>query len=134
MEKDIVKENKKLHIAVYCRARTKEKCEEFAESCIAMIEKHDDWIFVGKYADIGTSGRSADRRLNFKKLIVDCENAVIDIILTPSVSQFFRNTLELLQYVEMLKSRNVDVRFGEGNVKLTVEEWMPAIVTFNSKT
>ena len=134
MEDYTVKEDKKLRIAIYCRAGTREECEKFIVAYMKIIEKNKKWIFVGEYIDVGTRGRSADTRSGFGQLIVDCENAVVDIILTPSISQFFRNTLELLQYVEMLKSRNVDVQFGEGNVKIVMEEWIPIRVTFNGKT
>lgn len=131
---DVVQENKKLRIAVYCRAETREECEEFVESYMKMIGENKDWIFVGKYVDVGLSGRSAVTRKAFRRLIVECEKSGVDIILTPSVSQFSRNTLDLLKYIKTLKARNVEVRFEKENVKSTIQTENPLTVTFNRKT
>lgn len=79
------------------------------------ISSNPDWIFVGIYADEGISGTKGDRP-EFNRLIEDCENHKIDLIITKSISRFARNTTLLLETTRLLKSLNIDVYFEEQNM------------------
>ncbi|MCD7797107.1 MAG: recombinase family protein, partial [Clostridiales bacterium] len=46
----------------------------------------------------------------------DCMNGEIDLIITKSISRFARNTLDTLNYVRMLKDKNIAVFFEEENI------------------
>ena len=50
------------------------------------------------------------------RLISDCQNGDIDMIITKSISRFARNTLDTLKYVRLLKENNVGVVFEEENI------------------
>ena len=50
------------------------------------------------------------------RLISDCQNGDIDMIITKSISRFARNTLDTLKYVILLKENNVGVVFEEENI------------------
>ena len=50
------------------------------------------------------------------RLISDCQNGAIDMIITKSISRFARNTLDTLKYVRLLKENNVSVVFEEENI------------------
>lgn len=79
------------------------------------ISSNPDWIFVGIYADEGISGTKGDRP-EFNRLIEDCKNHKIDLIITKSISRFARNTTLLLETTRLLKSLNIDVYFEEQNM------------------
>ena len=51
------------------------------------------------------------KRDEFKRMLVDCEEGKIDIILTKSISRFARNTLDCLKYIRQLKDKNIPVFF-----------------------
>ncbi|MDR1364736.1 MAG: recombinase family protein [Oscillospiraceae bacterium] len=93
-----------------------------------LIQKRGDWEFAGIYADEATTG-TKDNRAEFKKLIADCKEGKIDMVITKSISRFARNTVTLLETVRMLKERGVDVYFererihsmsNEGELMLTI--------------
>ena len=68
-----------------------------------LIQKHEGWVFVDIYADEGISGTSLNHRDAFVRMIEDCKQGKIDLIVTKSVSRFARNTLDCLEYVRELK-------------------------------
>ena len=47
---------------------------------------------------------STNRREQFKKMIKDCEDGKIDMVITKSISRFARNTQDCLQYSRKLKT------------------------------
>lgn len=59
---------------------------------------------VGIYADEGITGTKTTKREQFLKMIDDCMNGLIDIVITKSVSRFSRNLVDTLQYTRMLKA------------------------------
>lgn len=81
-----------------------------------LIQKNPEWEFAGVYADLGISGTGIEKRNDFKRLLQDCEEGKIDIILTKSVSRFARNTVDLLRVVRRLKELGVEVRFEKENI------------------
>lgn len=82
----------------------------------SLIQKKPDWEYVGVYTDSFVSGTSTAKRKEFKKLIEDCENGKIDIVLCKSISRFARNTVDLLETVRHLKNLGVEVRFEKENI------------------
>jgi len=81
----------------------------------ALIQSHSNWLFIGVYADEAKSG-TKDARPDFQRLIADCKEGKIDMVITKSISRFARNTVTLLQTVRDLKSLGVDVFFEEQNI------------------
>lgn len=80
-----------------------------------MIKNHSGWEYVGIYADEALTG-TKDNRENFQRLLLDCKNNKVDMIITKSISRFARNTLTLLETVRELKSLGIDVYFEEQNI------------------
>ena len=94
-----------------------------------LIQNNPEWEFAGVYADRFISGTSMERRTEFKRMLSDCEEGKIDIILTKSISRFARNTVDLLNTVRRLKELGIEVRFekerirslsGDGELMLTL--------------
>lgn len=54
-----------------------------------------------------------ETRNEFQRMLTDCREGKIDLILTKSISRFARNTVTLLETVRELKLLNVDVYFEE---------------------
>lgn len=80
------------------------------------IQKNPDWEYAGVYADYGISGTGTAKRVEFQRMLADCEAGKIDIILTKSIQRFARNTVDLLETVRHLKSIGVEVRFEKENI------------------
>lgn len=89
---------KQLRVAAYCRVSTKE--EEQASSYEAQCEYYTDkimsnkeWTMAGIFADEGITGTSTKKRTEFLRMIRQCKQKKIDLILTKSIQRFARNTL-----------------------------------------
>lgn len=94
-----------------------------------LIQSNPDWEFVGVYADSFISGTNTVKRDEFLRMLKDCDEGKIDIILTKSISRFARNTVDLLETVRNLKKKGIEVRFekeginsldGDGELMLTI--------------
>ncbi len=106
----------KLRVAAYCRVSTDD--EDQLKSYNSMVRHYTDyiksnkqWIFAGVYADRAVTGTKIDKREEFQKLIQDCLECKIDMVIAKSIPRFARNTLDTLKYVRMLRERNIAVYF-----------------------
>lgn len=106
----------KLRVAAYCRVSTDD--EDQLKSYNSMVRHYTDyiknnkqWSFAGVYADRAVTGTKVDKREEFQKLIQDCLECKIDMVIAKSIPRFARNTLDTLKYVRMLRERNIAVYF-----------------------
>ena len=111
----------KLRVAAYCRVST--DSDEQATSYDAQVEhysnfiqKNEEWEFAGIFADDGISGTNTKKREEFNRMIAECMEGHIDMIITKSISRFARNTLDCLRYIRQLKEKNVPVFFEKENI------------------
>lgn len=119
MAEDIQVNRKK--VAAYCRVSTDN--EEQLSSYEAQVTYYTGYIsnnpeyeFAGIYADEGITGTNTKKREQFNKMIEDCLEGKIDLIITKSISRFARNTLDCLNYVRKLKELGVGVYFEKENI------------------
>lgn len=105
----------RLRVAAYCRVSTDD--EDQIKSYNSMVKYYTDlinnnkqWVSAGVYADKAITG-TKDNREEFQKLIHDCMDGKIDMVIAKSIPRFARNTLDTLKYVRMLKERNIAVYF-----------------------
>ena len=106
-EKDYFNDEVNQRVAIYARVSTgsimqatsyelqKKYYEEF-------VAKHPNWTLVDIYADQGISGTTVLHRKQFNRMIEDCKQGKIDMILTKSVSRFARNVTDFLGTVRSL--------------------------------
>lgn len=80
-----------------------------------LIQSHPGWFYVGVYADEALTGTN-ENRANFQRLLTDCRQGAIDMVIVKSISRFARNTVTLLSTVRELKSLGIDVFFEEQNI------------------
>ena len=71
---------------------------------------------AGIYADDGITGTNTKKREEFNRMIQDCMDGNIDMIITKSISRFARNTLDCLKYIRELKEKNIPVFFEKENI------------------
>ena len=88
-----------------------------------MVNQRSNWELVDIYADEGISGTSLQHRDEFVRMINDCREGKIDLIVTKSVSRFARNIIDCIGYVRQLKALEspVGVFFETENI-FTLDE------------
>jgi DNA invertase Pin-like site-specific DNA recombinase len=79
------------------------------------IQRNPAWQYVGVYADEAVTG-TKESRPELQRLLAECRNGTVDMIITKSISRFARNTVTLLETVRELKAIGVDVFFEEQNI------------------
>ena len=105
-----------LRAAAYARTSTDQEEQEGSfqlqqQYFKDMIEADPSLELVGIYGDFGKSGRDADSRPDFQRMLRDCEAGKIDMIYTKSVSRFARNIADLVEVVQHLRELGVNVYF-----------------------
>ena len=86
------------------------------------LDEQPEYVNCGVYADEGISGTGIGRRRGFLRMMDDCREGKLDLIITKSVSRFGRNTVDCLVSVRELKALGVDVFFEKENIhSLTAE-------------
>ena len=95
-----------------------------------MVERYADLHEIGDvkfYIDEGVSG--AVEKPNLNKLMADLENDDIEGVITPDLTRFGRNTVELLTNIQKIKDsgkkfisikNNIDTSTKEGRLFLTM--------------
>ncbi len=86
-----------------------------------LIQDNPNWAYAGVYADEAKTG-TKDSRPEFQKLIFDCKQGKIDMIITKSISRFARNTLTVLETVRELKSLGINVYFEKEGIHSLSED------------
>ncbi|MDD2208518.1 MAG: recombinase family protein [Bacilli bacterium] len=98
-----------LRVAIYLRLsdedRNKANANDDSESIknqrnllMGEVNKHEDWIIYDEYCDEDLSG-AGTYRPEFERLIEDCENGKIDIVLCKSQSRFSRDMEVIEKYL-----------------------------------
>ena len=111
---------KKLKVAAYCRVSSgKDTMLHSLANQVSyynnLIQMNPSWEFAGIYADEAISG-TRDTREEFNRLIKDCKDGKIDLVIVKSISRFARNTLTMLETIRELKKLDIDVFFEEQNL------------------
>ncbi len=112
---------KMLRTAVYCRVSTNMdrqdgSFETQVEHYQKLIEQSDSMVLIEIYGDHGKSGKNMSKRPALQKLLQDCREAKIDLILTKSISRFARNMKECVEAIRELKELGVRVYFERENI------------------
>jgi len=79
------------------------------------IQNHRGWEYIGVYADEAMTA-TKENRAEFQRLLADCREDKIDMVITKSISRLARNTVTMLETVRELKELNVDVYFEKENI------------------
>ncbi len=84
-------DNRKIRVCAYCRVSSMHKEQQNSfEAQVShytkYIQSNSQWEFAGIYSDEGISGTKKEIRPEFLRLINDCENGRIDMVITKSIS------------------------------------------------
>ncbi len=127
---------RQLRVAAYCRVSTDD--EEQLTSYEAQKAYYTDkimttpnWTMAGIFADEGITGTSARKRPEFLKMVRQCRQKKIDIVLTKSISRFARNTVDCLNYIRSLKELGIAIIFEKENIN-TLETDSELLITMMS--
>ncbi len=108
-------QKKTIRVAAYARVSSDkdaafhslEAQKDYYEQYVAA---HPDWELVGLYSDNAISGTTINRP-EFQRMIQNCRDGLVDLIITKSVTRFARNTVILLETIRELKDLGVDCYF-----------------------
>lgn len=101
-------EKPKPRVCAYCRVSTDMDTQATSyelqvQNYTEYISSNEDWQFAGIYADEGISGTSMKHRDSFNRMIADCKEHRIDLIITKAINRFARNILDCISTIRMLK-------------------------------
>ena len=131
-------------VAIYARVSTEHEAQLSAldnqlDWYRPLLAQHPAWHLVRTYVDEGITGTSANKRLQFLRMLADARKGKFDLILIREVSRFALNTVDTLQYTRQLKAIGVEVYFindnirtfdGDGDLRLTI---MPTLAQDESR-
>lgn len=121
-------ESVKKRVAAYCRVSSESDEQElsFESQCRFYKNKIDSepsYDLVDIYADEGITGTSTEKREDFMRLMKDCLDGKVDLVITKSITRFARNTLDSISWIRRLKEIGVDIFFELENLhSLTASE------------
>lgn len=112
---------KRKKVAAYCRVSTGLDSQESSIESQKMhyhhlILSHPEWAFAGIYIDTGISGTKTDTRPALQRLLKDCREGRVNMILTKSISRFARNLTECLRMIRDLKKIHVFILFEKEHI------------------
>ena len=115
-----------LRVGAYCRVSTDHEEQETSYESQErhykeLIEGHPRWQLVDIYADEGLSGTSTARRDDFNRMVRDCEDHKLDLILTKSISRLARNTLDCLRFIRKTRALGIAIEFEKEGIN-TLDE------------
>lgn len=124
-------------VAAYCRVSTdtEDQLSSYKSQVTYytdLIKNNPEWVLVDIYADEAITGTQTIKRENFQRMINDCMNGDIDMVITKSISRFARNTLDTLKYVRMLKERDVAVFFEDEKINTLTMDGELLLVVLSS--
>ncbi|MDR2571938.1 MAG: recombinase family protein [Oscillospiraceae bacterium] len=117
----------KIRVAPYCRVSTDSDDQlESYKTQVAyyneLVNSNPEWEMVDIYADEAITGTQTKNRTDFMRMIDDCMNGKIDMVITKAISRFARNTVDTLTYVRQLKEKGIAVFFEEQNINTLTTE------------
>lgn len=116
----------KQRVAIYCRVANDSGDHSVSRAdqeihCTGIVGKYPEWELTGIYSDMGVTSADRQKQPQFKKMLTDCRQGKIDIILVKSVSRFARNIMDCLETVGMLKAIGVGVIFEKEGIDTRTE-------------
>jgi len=113
-------------VAAYCRVSSEvsvqiRSLENQIRHYTYKIRENPNSKFVGIYFDSNSSGTTMKNRLSLKRLIRHAKEGRVEMILTKNVSRLSRNTKELLEIVDELRTYGVGIYFEAEGIDTATE-------------
>ena len=123
-----MQENSKIHfippipkrekkVGIYCRVSTNsaEQLQSLAAQVshlTRLVAAMPQWVLSDVYMDISTSKTGSSRK-EFNRMLDDCRSNKLEIVITKNVSRFGRDTVEILDTLNQLKTAGIRVIFEQ---------------------
>ena len=116
-----IPDTQKLRVGAYVRVSTDSEDQENSfltqyDFYSQFIQSKSEWEFVDMYADEGITGTEMKKRDDFNRMVEDCQEGRLDLILTKSISRFARNTYDCISTVRELKKYGTNVFFEKEGI------------------
>ena len=110
-------------VGIYCRVSSKheEQLTSLANQVsyfTQAVTNYPGWWLTDIYIDI-KSAETSSSRAEFLRLLKDCRNGKLDLVITKSISRFGRDTVDLLNAIRELRELGVGVLFDEETISTT---------------
>jgi len=104
-------------VGIYCRVSTNsldqlKSLTAQVSGLTRLVAATPQWLLVDVYMDIASSKTGSSRR-EFARMLEDCQNHNIELILTKSISRFGRDTVDTLEALNQLKTLGIRVIFEQ---------------------
>ena len=104
-------------VGIYARVSTQRSSQFSSMSAqlsalVQQVYHTYQWKLADVYIDF-SSGRSAENRAEFQRLLHDCRQKKIDLVLAKSISRFARNVADGLEAIRELKGIGIPVYFDQ---------------------
>ncbi len=108
------------NVAIYCRvsSSSREQLQSLSAQVSALtraVSNVSQWRLADVFIDIGSAKGGAQRQ-EFNRMIAECENHNLSVILTKSISRFGRDTVETLDAIKRIKAAGAQIIFDEEHV------------------
>ena len=108
------------YVGIYCRVSTKEsdQLRSLAAQISHYVQMYRDsnvHQIYDVYIDI-MSGSKAEQRSEYQRMLDDCRNRRLDIVITKSISRLGRDTVETLKTIRLFQSVGVELIFEQEGI------------------
>ena len=108
---------KRKRVGIYCRVSSKHEAQlaslaNQVSYFTRVVMNKPGWWLTDIYIDI-KSAETINPRTEFLRLLQDCRNGNLDLVITKSISRFGRDTLDLLNAIRELRELGVAVLFDQ---------------------
>jgi len=112
---EVTNDLKAKKVAIYARVSTTEQAEEgySIDEQIRVLKafcEHEGYFIYDEYVDRGISGKNIAGRPAAQRLLADVEQKKFDIVLVWKMNRLARKSLDLMNIVEKLNSKNIAFR------------------------
>ena len=107
-------------VGIYCRVSTNEKEQLYSlaaqvSALTRAVANISQWLLVDVFIDVASAKGDVPRR-EFERMLKECEEHNISVVLTKSISRFGRDTVDALSAINRLKTAGVRIIFTEENL------------------
>lgn len=107
-------------VGIYCRVSTNEKEQLYSlaaqvSALTRAVANVSQWLLADVFIDVASAKGDVPRR-EFERMLKECEEHNISVVLTKSISRFGRDTVDALSAINRLKTAGVRIIFTEENL------------------
>ncbi|MBQ8794061.1 MAG: recombinase family protein, partial [Clostridia bacterium] len=125
---------------IYARFSSHNQTEQSIEGQVRVCKEwcaNKGYTVIDVYADRAISGKNADNRPEFQRLIADSERRIFDAVVVYKTDRFARNKYDSAVYKRQLKKNNVSIHYAaeaipDGPEGIILESLMEGLAEYYS--